>query len=83
MVDEIIEKTKEEKLKDKIKEKVKCKDRLRPLSQQDFDKLNSKEKLALKNVVEAEGEDYDEYEKTMKSLFPTEVQMPPIHFRGH
>ena len=67
-------------MKDKVKLKKKFKDQLiekpgmaRPLSKQAFDVMDKEDKEALAEMLTEQGIDYDNYEKTMKKLFPREV----------
>ena len=68
--------------KEKIKAKVfSPKGETRHLSAQDFAKMSSDERKALREAIEEKGLDYDEYEAKMKALSPKVVTLKPLTWR--
>lgn len=67
--------------KDKVKAKVIAGNEVRYPSAQDFAKMKDDEKKALKEVIEEEGLDYDEYEKKARAMFPPEFHPKPLVWR--
>lgn len=68
-----------EKVKERLKGKLKLSDgKYRHLSAQEFDALTEEERENLKLAIEEDGEDYNEYERRIKGLFPKDTGLPKV-----
>ena len=67
--------------REKIRKLVLREDKEQYLSAQEYGKLTPREKKELKEVLEEDGHDADEYERHMKKLWPREVKMKPLQWR--
>lgn len=67
--------------KDKIKEKVIKNGKEQYLSAQEYGKMTSNEKRFIRESLEEEGKDADDYEGKMKKLWPKVFQPKPLQWR--
>jgi len=67
--------------KQAVKAMIVSHNEITPLSAQSFAKMGADDKVALKEVIEDEGKDYDKYMEKAKLGWPARTEPKPIRWR--